>query len=66
MTDTMTISGREAAGHLGVSRNTVYDLIRCGDLPPLRIGARIRVPRQQLAAWIAARTEGSTPWHVTR
>lgn len=66
MTDTMTISVREAAGHLGVSRNTVYDLIRSGDLPHLRIGTRIRIPTQPLRDWIADRTEGSTAWPYTR
>ena len=63
--DAMTLSVRETADPLGVGRNTVYDLIRAGDLPHLRIGRSIRIPRQQLAAWIAARTEGST-WQHTR
>ncbi len=64
--DPMTLSVRETADHLGVGRNTVYDLIRAGDLPHMRIGRTIRVPRQQLAAWIAARTEGSSAWQLTR
>lgn len=58
--DPMTLSVREAAQQLGVGRNRVYDLIRAGDLPHLRIGKTIRVPTEHLAAWIAARTEGNT------
>lgn len=60
MPDTLTLSVREAAAHLGIGRNRVYDLIRAGDLPHLRIGKTIRIPTEPLAAWIAARTEGST------
>lgn len=55
----LTLSVREAATHLGVSRNTIYDLIRAGDLPHLRIGNRLRIPTQPLQDWITARTEGS-------
>jgi excisionase family DNA binding protein len=62
----MTLSVRETADELGVSRNTVYDLIRAGDLPHLRIGTRIRIPTDPLRDWIAARTEGSTSWQFTR
>lgn len=60
MPDSLTLSVREAAAHLGIGRNRVYDLIRAGDLPHLRIGKTIRIPTETLAAWIAARTEGST------
>lgn len=56
----LTLSVREAATHLGVSRNTVYDLIRAGDLPHLRIGNRLRIPTQPLHEWITARTKGIT------
>lgn len=59
MEQPLTLSVREAAAHLGVSRNTVYDLIRADALPHLRIGNRLRVPTQPLRDWIAARTEGS-------
>ncbi len=60
----LTLSVREAATHLGVSRNTVYDMVRAGDIPHLRIGTRVRIPTEPLRQWIAARTEGHT-WHTT-
>lgn len=55
----MTLSVRETAEHLGVGRNRIYDLIRTGELPYIRIGRTIRIPTETLAAWIAARTEGT-------
>jgi excisionase family DNA binding protein len=57
----MILSIREAAAHLGVGRNRVYELVARGQLPHLRIGKTIRIPTQPLAEWISARTEGSRP-----
>lgn len=39
----------EAATLLGVSRWSVYKLIREGKLQPVRIGARQRIPAEELA-----------------
>ena len=39
----------EAATLLGVSRWSVYKLIRQGELRPVRIGARQRIPAAELA-----------------
>jgi len=33
---------------LGLSRNTVYELIRQGQIPSVRLGRRILVPREAL------------------
>lgn len=38
----------ETAAMLGISRWSAYQLIRRGDLRPVRIGARQRVPAEQL------------------
>ena len=48
---TMTVA--EAARHLGISRSHAYDLVRAGDLPHLRLGRRIVVPRRDLDRWMA-------------
>lgn len=45
----LTYSINESASLLGVSRRTMYSLIERGDLRPVRIGARQRVPAEQLA-----------------
>lgn len=48
---TMTV---EEAGHaLGVSRNTIYQLVRSGRVPAIRLGRRWIVPRAQFERFLA-------------
>jgi excisionase family DNA binding protein len=54
----ITVSASEAAELLGVSRSHVYQLIRLGILPHLRLGRRIIVPRAELEAWVRGETGG--------
>ncbi len=42
----------EVAAILRVSRNLVYELIAEGELPVIRLGRVIRVPRDALERWI--------------
>lgn len=42
---------------LGVSRWMVYEMIRRGELPVLRVGRLVRIPREALDAWIEAKTK---------
>lgn len=44
--DTLTVD--EAAARLGIGRNAAYDAIHRGELPALRIGRRLLVPRAAL------------------
>ena len=37
---------------LGISRSRAFALIRAGEIPSLRIGERIYVPRKSLLMWI--------------
>jgi excisionase family DNA binding protein len=46
---------RDLATPLGVSRDRVYQLIRAGELPAVRIGNAIRIPRASWEAWLAER-----------
>jgi excisionase family DNA binding protein len=48
-----TISVPEAGRILGVSRKTAYVAAANGDIPTIRIGGRILVPTQRLAALLA-------------
>jgi excisionase family DNA binding protein len=48
----------EAREILGVSRSTVYDLIRQKAIPSVRIGGSIRVPRRALLEQIERETTG--------
>jgi excisionase family DNA binding protein len=45
MPDNRVISVDEAAEALGVSRNTAYEAIKKGQLPHIRVGRRIVVPK---------------------
>lgn len=47
----LTVS--EAARVLRISRNLAYELVARGDLPAVRLGRVIRVPRHGLEQWIA-------------
>lgn len=42
------VSPQEVQVFLGLSRSTVYEMIRCGDIPSRRFRTRIRVPKESL------------------
>ena len=42
----------EVAELLGVSKGTVYELIRAGRIPHKRIGRRIAIPRVLFMEWL--------------
>lgn len=51
----------EAAQLLGIGKTKVFELIRTGAVPSLRIGRARRIPRPAIDAFIASLTErGST------
>ena len=60
--DRLTLSIEEAAALLGISRALAYDLVRRGELPQLRLGRRIVVPRRALENLI---DDGTEPNGVT-
>jgi excisionase family DNA binding protein len=41
--ETMTVP--EAARRLGIGRNQAYDAARCGQIPTIKIGKRVLIPR---------------------
>ena len=43
----------EAAEAIGVSRATVYGLIKRGELRSVRIGDSVRVPVEELQKWVS-------------
>lgn len=51
----------EVASRLRISRNLAYELAARGELPHIRLGRVIRVPRAALEDWIAASTVQGTP-----
>ena len=38
----------EACGLLRIGRTACYEAIRCGDIPSIKVGSSIRVPRHRL------------------
>ncbi len=44
----VTLSVPEAAAVLGIGRNSAYEAARRGDIPTIKIGARLLVPVAQL------------------
>lgn len=53
MEATLTMSVKEAAEQLGVSRSHVYDLVAQEHLPAVRLGRRVRIPRVAIEGLIA-------------
>lgn len=54
-TQALTLSIAEAAKLLGVGRNQAYEAARRGEIPTIRIGNRILVPRAALDRLLAGR-----------
>jgi excisionase family DNA binding protein len=48
----LTMTVEQAASQLGISRTLAYELVRRGELPHLRLGSRIVVPRRALEALV--------------
>jgi len=49
---TLTLSVPEAAQLLGLSSNHAWRLVATGELPSLRLGRRVLVPRSSLVALV--------------
>ena len=48
----LLVSVEQAAGLLGIGRTTLYELIRRGEVRPIRIGRSVRIPRPELEAFV--------------
>lgn len=48
----LTVKDVEAALQLG--RTRAYELVRSGELPVIRIGRAVRIPRDALRRWVEA------------
>jgi excisionase family DNA binding protein len=46
----LTLTVEEAAALLGISRNSAYEAVRRGEIPSVRIGGRIVIPRRRFLA----------------
>ena len=55
----LTMTVEAAARELGISRNTAYECARTGQIPTVRLGRRLLVPRAALEGML--RGEGKAP-----
>ncbi len=55
--DKLTYSPTETAQVLGVSRPTVYQLMKRADFPAFKVGSRTLVSAEGLRAWVEAQVE---------
>ncbi|MCP4224125.1 MAG: helix-turn-helix domain-containing protein [Actinomycetia bacterium] len=55
-TEPLTISVTEAAKLLGIGRGTAYECVRTGELPSIKLGRRIVIPRRALDALLDTAT----------
>ncbi len=52
----MLLRASEVGTLLGLGRSTIFELLAAGELPTVRIGRAVRVPRQALEDWVRQRT----------
>jgi excisionase family DNA binding protein len=57
----LTMSVEDAARLLGVSRGLAYEAARKGELPTIRLGRRLLVPRQRLLELLGEPVETLEP-----
>jgi excisionase family DNA binding protein len=50
------LTAREVQQLLGIGLSKVYDMMAMGELPTLRLGRLVRVPRSALMEWVASQT----------
>lgn len=55
----MLLRTEDVARALGIARSTVYVLVAGGELPVVRIGRAVRVPREAVERWVRDHTEGA-------
>lgn len=57
MQQKMLLTINDAAAAMSVSRSTIYNMLKAGDIKAIRLGAKNRIPVESVQAFIAARQE---------
>ena len=52
----LLLKATEAGQLLGLGRSKVFAMVPAGELPVIRIGRSVRIPRQALERWIRDQT----------
>ena len=50
--DRLLLRPSECADEIGCSRAKVYELLASREIPAVRLGGRLRIPRHKLVEWI--------------
>lgn len=58
--DSLVLTAVETARLLRIGRGTVYEQIRCGNIPSIRIGRRILVPKAALMKMLEGAKKGDS------
>ncbi len=58
--DRILLTVSETAGVLRISRNLAYELVTRGEIPAIRLGRVIRVPRAALDRWLEVESSGAS------
>lgn len=58
--ETMLLKPAEVASLLRIGRSLVYEMLASGELPSIRLGRCIRVPRESLQQWLKDRESGTS------
>ncbi len=48
----LTYSVEDVAAMLGIARGKAYEHVRTGDIPSIRMGRRLLIPRARFHAWL--------------
>jgi len=62
----MLLDSREVSHLLGIGRTKAFEMMARGELPIVRIGRCVRVPRSALAGWICDKTVEIHPFESLR
>ena len=61
--ESLLLKPEEVAQVLKLGRTRTFQLMSSGELPVVRIGRSVRVPKDQLEQWVRSRTTGGlTGW----
>jgi excisionase family DNA binding protein len=53
----MTYTVEEVAAMLGIARGKAYEHVRSGEIPSIRMGRRLLIPRARFHAWLNGQSD---------
>jgi len=59
-TEKLTLNVNEVSICLGIGRNSVYEAIARGEIPVIRVGKRLLVPKVAFEKWLSGESQALT------